>query len=143
MNHYIADAADMAALAAEIVAMFEYPTVVHLRGELGAGKTTLVREILSALGYPGTVKSPTYSLYETYCVNGRTVHHLDLYRLTDPEELDYIGFRDLLDADLLLIEWPERGAEHVPRASLTILIDYAEPGRNVMIQRAAGTGGMV
>jgi tRNA threonylcarbamoyladenosine biosynthesis protein TsaE len=100
--------------------------VVYLHGDLGAGKTTLVRHLLRALGETGKVKSPTYGLMECYqptagSAPGLKILHLDLYRLQDPEELEYLGMRDLLDADtLLLVEWPERGRGVLPAADATI-----------------------
>lgn len=120
----------MSALALELVSSFRFPEIVYLCGELGAGKTTLSREILRGLGHAGAVKSPTYTLYESYQLfapkSGRslTAHHFDLYRLADPDELEYIGIRDLLEADLILIEWPDRGGEHIPQPTLTIEIRY-------------------
>lgn len=141
----------MSALARELVDDIRFPEIIYLAGELGAGKTTLVREILQALGHQGAVKSPTYTLYETYhltvsVVAGRerlVAHHFDLYRLNDPDELEYIGLRDLLDADLIMIEWPDRGGEQLPEATLAIEICYAATvdqhgenlGRDVIISR--------
>lgn len=109
--------------------------VVHLRGDLGTGKTTLVRGILRALGHRGAVKSPTYTLIEPYAPQGRQVYHLDLYRLGDPEELEYLGLRDLLGEErLLLVEWPERAAGALPAADLEIHISYAGEGRDLDIR---------
>ncbi len=104
--------------------------VIALYGELGAGKTTLVRGLLAKLGHPGRVKSPSYTLLEPYELQGRTVYHLDLYRITSPEELPYLGLSDLdPDRDLLLIEWAERGGALLPVTDLTVELDYAGPGR--------------
>lgn len=109
--------------------------VVHLHGDLGTGKTTLVRGILRGLGHVGAVKSPTYTLIEPYEPKGRPVFHLDLYRLGDPEELEYLGLRDLLGGEnLLLVEWPERAAGNaLPPADLDIRIAYAAEGRDLEI----------
>ncbi|MBB3190880.1 tRNA (adenosine(37)-N6)-threonylcarbamoyltransferase complex ATPase subunit type 1 TsaE [Halomonas cerina] len=103
---------------------------VHLTGELGTGKTTLTRGILRAYGYRGAVKSPTYTLVEPYTLEGGLVHHFDLYRLGDPEELEFIGGRDLLaDEALCVIEWPERGEGWLPVPDLVVTLALAEPGR--------------
>jgi tRNA threonylcarbamoyladenosine biosynthesis protein TsaE len=112
--------------------------LVHLRGDLGTGKTTLVRGILRGLGHSGAVKSPTYTLIEPYEPGGRPVFHLDLYRLADPEELEYLGLRDLLGGEcLLLVEWPERASDALPPADLEIAIAYAGAGRDLELR---GTG---
>jgi tRNA threonylcarbamoyladenosine biosynthesis protein TsaE len=100
--------------------------IIYLRGDLGAGKTTLARGFLRGLGYVGRVKSPTYTLVETYRVEDARVFHFDLYRLVDPEELDYIGFRDYVDdRSILLIEWPEHGLGVLPQDDLRIEMTFA------------------
>lgn len=102
------------------------PLLVSLSGDLGAGKSVLVRAMLRRLGYTGPVKSPTFTLVETYTLDGGAqAAHLDLYRLADPEEIEYIGFRDLLDScDWLFIEWPEKGEGLLPAATLVVHIAY-------------------
>ena len=98
--------------------------VIYLRGELGAGKTTLVRGYLRALGYAGSVKSPTYTLIEPYEIDDRSIAHLDLYRVTDPMELEYIGLDDVLrDVSLTFVEWPERGEGFLPAPDLIINLE--------------------
>lgn len=135
-EHHLPDLQAMESLAGELARQFQYPEILYLQGDLGVGKTTLARYILESLGHQGAVKSPTYTLYESYQVAGREICHFDLYRLTDPIELDDIGFRDLLGADLLLIEWPERAITHLPVATMSIALSDApagEDGRCVMI----------
>lgn len=106
------------------------PLTVYLQGDLGTGKTTLVRGILRGLGHTGPVRSPTYTLLEPYDLRNMRLYHLDLYRLGDPEELEYLGLRDLLDAEsVLFVEWPERGAGVLPAPDLTIFIQHAGEGR--------------
>ena len=101
-----------------------YRGVIYLRGDLGAGKTTLVRGLLRGLGYQAPVRSPTYTLIEPYESVDPLVVHLDLYRLADLEELDYLGLRDLLERPgLMLVEWPERGAGALPPADLELFIE--------------------
>lgn len=114
------------ALGAQLAAVLPENCRIDLTGELGAGKTTLVRGLLRALGHTGTVRSPTYTLIEPYQVADRRLYHLDLYRLSDPGELEYIGLRDLLhEPAVLLVEWPERGAGVLPAPDLAITLTVA------------------
>ena len=103
--------------------------VIHLRGDLGAGKTTLVRGLLHALGHPGRVPSPTYTLVEPYELKGLSLRHLDLYRLADPEELAYLGIRDM--SGVLLIEWPEKGGQFLPEPDLVCRLSLSGGGRRL------------
>lgn len=103
------------------------PGIIHLRGDLGAGKTTFVRGFLRQLGWQGAVRSPTYTLLEPYHVGPWTYVHADLYRLKSPSELEDLGLRDYLqDHHVLLIEWPEQGDPFTPAADLAIAIDFEE-----------------
>lgn len=111
--------------------------LVFLEGDLGAGKTTLVRGLLRGLGHRGPVRSPTYTLVESYELPAARVHHLDLYRIADPEELEYLGIRDLLDgASLVLVEWPERGAGVLPAPDLSVQIEHRGEGRLLLFRAA-------
>jgi tRNA threonylcarbamoyladenosine biosynthesis protein TsaE len=101
--------------------------VIFLHGDLGAGKTTLVRGLLRALGHAGRVPSPTYTLVEPYELGRLSLKHMDLYRIADPEELAYLGVRDMGGA--VLIEWPERGAHFLPEPDLDCRLSVAAPGR--------------
>lgn len=140
----VPDTAAMEALGAALAQAIPGGLVMHLSGELGAGKTTLVRGALRGLGYLGSVRSPTYTLVEPYEIAGRQVYHLDLYRLADPEELEWIGVRDLLDAgSLTLIEWPERGRDVLPTADLELRIDYQGEGRCVTLVGHSAAGDRV
>lgn len=110
------------------------PCIIYLRGDLGTGKTALARGILRGLGHRGAVRSPTYTLLEPYALERLRLYHLDLYRLSAPEELEYLGLRDLLDrGSALLVEWPERAAGALPPPDLEIRISYAGSGRDLML----------
>lgn len=116
-------------------------TVLYLRGDLGAGKTTCVRSLLRALGVTGAVRSPTYTLLETYPLVKRTCVHVDLYRVQRSSEVDELGLRDLLDPEhLLLIEWPEKGGAAVPAPNLVLALEYADEGRLATVSGADEVG---
>lgn len=151
-----ADEADTRAFAARLAqALLALPqsgdALIELRGDLGAGKTTLARHLLQALGVSGRIKSPTYALLESYAIDLPTgplaVSHLDFYRLGDPQEWEDAGLRDLFAAPgLKLVEWPERVAGLMPVPDLRVFIDLAAPGeqegpiRQVRLQAASATG---
>ncbi len=119
-------------------------TVLYLRGELGAGKTTLVRALLRACGVLGPIRSPTYTLLEPYEAAGEALYHLDLYRLQSPEELEFIGIRDLLSASAIwLIEWPEQGQGVAPRADIDLTLSHQGQGREITMRAASGHGDAV
>lgn len=115
--------------------------VIHLSGPLGAGKTTLVRGLLRSLGWAGAVKSPTYTLVESYAFGERIIHHFDLYRLLDPEELEFIGLRDFLDGHAVcLIEWAERGAGLLSAPDLRVEIAFRDGGRDIRCEAGTEAG---
>ena len=104
--------------------------LVFLRGELGAGKTTLVRGILRGFGHQGAVKSPTYTLLEPYELGDRRIYHFDFYRIEDPEELSFIGIDELLaDTALKLVEWPERAGDRLPAPDVELALTITDEGR--------------
>lgn len=110
------------------------PLLVYLDGELGAGKTTLVRGLLRGLGHAGRVKSPTYTLVEPYEIGDLRVYHLDLYRVADPEELDYLGLREMLaESALVVVEWSRRGLGWLPEPDIRIAIEHAGEGRKIAL----------
>ncbi|MCW8883294.1 MAG: tRNA (adenosine(37)-N6)-threonylcarbamoyltransferase complex ATPase subunit type 1 TsaE [Sedimenticola sp.] len=115
--------------------------LIFLKGDLGAGKTTLARGFLRGMGYTGAVKSPTYTLIEPYEINDKNYYHLDLYRLADPDELEFLGLRDLLNEQaVLLVEWPEQGGDALPLPDLLITIIYKEGGRELSIDAQTSGG---
>jgi tRNA threonylcarbamoyladenosine biosynthesis protein TsaE len=115
--------------------------VIYLTGGLGAGKTTLTRGLLRSLGVTGAVRSPTYTLVEIYEMDALTVLHLDLYRLTDPEELGNLGLREWArGGHLWLIEWPERGAGRLPEADLVITLSAGDDGHDIEVSARSELG---
>lgn len=120
----------MEALGGAIARAAERDLRLYLSGELAAGKTTLARGYLRARGYPGAVKSPTFTLVETYALNGHLIHHFDLYRIAHADELDYIGLDEYFDAGSeCLVEWPERGAGILEPPDLDIRLEVCGKGR--------------
>ncbi|HEY6941397.1 tRNA (adenosine(37)-N6)-threonylcarbamoyltransferase complex ATPase subunit type 1 TsaE [Dokdonella sp.] len=135
------DEAELVQLAVHLAPALRDGGTVYLRGDLGAGKTTFARALLQALGVDARIKSPTYSLIESYRVGRLDIHHLDLYRIADPGELEWLGIGELADgASLLLIEWPERGAAALPEADLQIGLSHAGAVRD-LVATASGASG--
>lgn len=133
-RHVIENELEMLTFGKQISQSLNKGDVIYLHGDLGAGKTTLTKGILQGLGFTGSVKSPTYTLVETYPINGITLQHFDLYRLSDPEELEWIGIRDYFTNDTIsLIEWPQKGGDFLPRPTKEIHIQYANTGRTITI----------
>jgi tRNA threonylcarbamoyladenosine biosynthesis protein TsaE len=141
LTRYLADEAATLAFGGQLARLLSAGCVIYLHGELGAGKTTLVRGLLQGLGYEGRVKSPTYTLVESYEFDPVPVFHFDLYRLADPEELEYLGMRDYFSgSSVLLIEWPERGGEVLPAADIDINLAYEQRGRRLVCRANTSTG---
>lgn len=115
--------------------------VIHLRGELGSGKTALARALLRGLGFSGAVRSPTYTLLEIYEMAGRRIFHLDLYRLRAAAEAEYLGLGEIDPAtDLVLVEWPENGGDALPVADLVIRLAYEGLGRRAGFEAGSARG---
>lgn len=131
----------MLALGARLAQVTAGHGLVFLRGDLGAGKTTLCRGLLRGLGHAGAVKSPTFTVVEPYEIGALRIFHFDLYRLADPEELEFLGIRDYFDEDALcLIEWPERGIGVLPKPDLDITIDHYAGGRSLYLKPGTDRG---
>ena len=140
----LVDVAATEALGAELATAVTEPALVFLYGNLGAGKTTLVRSWLRALGHQGPVKSPTYTLVEPYPLSPVPVYHFDLYRLSDPEELEYIGWRDYCDGSaLILVEWPQQGAGLLPEPDLIVALSYDGEGRRCCLKADSALGNTI
>jgi len=126
----IKDEAQMRQLGADLITACDSGGIIALRGNLGSGKTTLVRGALESLGVIGGVRSPTYTLIEYYEFDQLCIAHLDLYRLADGEELEYLGYRDYLNSTTVcFIEWPERAEDYLTGIGLEIGIEYDVDGR--------------
>jgi tRNA threonylcarbamoyladenosine biosynthesis protein TsaE len=132
------DEAATMALGARLAGVLRGGLAVWLQGNLGAGKTTLVRGLLRGLGYEGKVKSPTYTLVEPYVISGLYLYHFDLYRFVDPEEWEAAGFRDYFNPEsVCLIEWPEKAGDLLPPADIEISLEPSGAGRAATL--TAGT----
>ncbi|KPU59573.1 tRNA threonylcarbamoyl adenosine modification protein YjeE [Pseudomonas fluorescens] len=138
---YLADEQAMSDFGARIARITQGHGLIFLEGNLGMGKTTLSRGIIRGLGHAGAVKSPTFTLVEPYEIGDIRAFHFDLYRLVDPEELEFLGIRDYFEDDALcLIEWPKKGAGFLPKPDLTITISPQDSGRSLKILSQGSRG---
>lgn len=144
MNEYLQDAEATERLGgriAEALPSLDEGWLIALEGDLGAGKTTLVRGFLRAMGHQGRVPSPTYTLVEPYELAGGRVLHVDLYRLADPGELEYLGFRDSMgEGATALVEWPERAGDLLSGADLRIFLSMEAGGRRARLEAGTSKG---
>ncbi|NVJ68323.1 MAG: tRNA (adenosine(37)-N6)-threonylcarbamoyltransferase complex ATPase subunit type 1 TsaE [Gammaproteobacteria bacterium] len=132
---FLSDEAATEQLGYKLAKQLSAPLVVYLYGDLGAGKTTLVRGFLKGLGHQGSTKSPTYTLVEPYRLAEIDCFHFDLYRLADPEELEFIGIREYqTEKSILLFEWPDQGTGMIPPADLILKLEYQDAARQIEIQ---------
>lgn len=134
-------AEDTASLGIRLASSCQEGLIIFLTGELGAGKTSLARAFIGAMGYQGRITSPSYALVENYRSPSRSIFHFDLYRLAEPEELEHIGIRDYMEPDAVwLVEWPEHGAGVLPSPDLEIALRYARPGRYADLRPSSDSG---
>ena len=134
MKAYLADEAATLAFGAGLADLGLSSELVFLYGDLGAGKTTLVRGYLRGLGVQGAVKSPTYTLLESYEIGSLRVYHFDFYRIVDPRELGYIGIDDLMGEQAVkLVEWPANAGDRLPRADMEVRLGIEGLGRSIEI----------
>jgi len=141
LKTYLPDEAATLALGAALGQSLEPGLAIHLRGELGAGKTTLVRGVLRGLGWQGPVKSPTYTLVELYELSRLVLHHFDFYRFHDPREWIDAGFRESFNGRTVsLIEWPERAGGSLPPADVEIALELHASGRNAALTSSSVAG---
>ncbi|MCY3838738.1 MAG: tRNA (adenosine(37)-N6)-threonylcarbamoyltransferase complex ATPase subunit type 1 TsaE [Gammaproteobacteria bacterium] len=134
MGHYLPDEAATLAFGSRFVDFALSSELVFLQGDLGAGKTTLVRGYLRALGFGGAVKSPTYTLLESYEIGALRVYHFDFYRIVDPRELGYIGIDDLMGEQAVkLVEWPANAGDRLPQADMEVRLGVEGLGRRIEI----------
>jgi tRNA threonylcarbamoyladenosine biosynthesis protein TsaE len=135
------DEAATLALGAKLAPILAGGMTIWLQGDLGAGKTTLVRGLLRGMGYQGKVKSPTYTLVESYVISGLYLYHFDLYRFADPEEWDAAGFRDYFNPQsVCLVEWPDNAGTLLPPPDIEINLAPSEAGRRAALRAGTEAG---
>ena len=140
-NLFLANESEQLSFAAKLSAVTLAGSVIYLQGNLGCGKTTYVRGFLHGLGYEGVVKSPTYTLVEPYDINHQKIYHFDLYRLAEPDELEYAGGRDYFDNEsICLVEWPEMAQGYLPIADIECVLSYENEGRRLLINALSEKG---
>lgn len=141
MDRYLADSHATEILGSELAGLCRPGNRIYLEGELGSGKTTLVRGLLRSLGCRDPVRSPTYTLVEIYSTASYPVIHFDLYRLRSPRELETLGIRDYFDGTgVCIVEWPGRGAGFLLEPDITVHLEHADDGRTATLHAGTASG---
>lgn len=141
LTFFLKNEDDTIAIGQKLARHIQAPMTLYLTGDLGAGKTTLSRGLIQGLGHKGAVKSPTYTLVEPYDFGDVEVYHFDLYRLNDPEELEFMGIRDYFtDKSLCIVEWPDKGEGLLPDPDIHLHLSYVNSGREIQIQAFSASG---
>lgn len=131
---FLADEAASVAMGQRLASLITAPLVMSFDGQIGAGKTTIVRALIRDLGIKGAIKSPTFSIVEEYPCQNFSLYHFDCYRITEPDELDYIGFRDYFSEDsVCLIEWPKLAGGYLPNVDLGFELKLQHNGRQLVM----------
>jgi len=140
-SFFVKDKSETKQLAQQMAGFIQAPCWVSLKGQLGAGKTTFTRYLLGAMGHEGNVKSPTYSLIECYDLTHQKFYHMDLYRVADAEELEYLGIRDYQQKDAIaFVEWAEKGAGFLPKFDISIEIKMNQLQRHFIVSALSEKG---
>ncbi|MGE5027261.1 MAG: tRNA (adenosine(37)-N6)-threonylcarbamoyltransferase complex ATPase subunit type 1 TsaE [Betaproteobacteria bacterium] len=141
MTRHLADERATEAFGAELAKVLKPGLMIALSGDLGSGKTALVRAMLRALGYSGKVKSPTYTLVEFYVISRLYLYHFDFYRFNDPDEWHEAGFREYFNENsVCFVEWPEKAGGLLPSPDLGIFLEIREPGREITVEAGSEKG---
>lgn len=141
VSRALANEADSEHFATQLAQCIFFPLTLTFSGEIGTGKTTIIRTLIRTLGISSAIKSPTFSLVESYTLNDGNIHHFDLYRLNHEEELEYLGFRDYFSKhSMCCIEWPEHAGKSLPNVDIRFNLSIKGAGRELQMQAMSAAG---